>query len=235
MQYIHGTSQRIAVETTFYGDATFADFAPAPCICLACFNSSVAQRRMYARVYDGYYEENIPAALCYCLTCSEVCVVDRIGKAFFDRKPTRTGMVCYCIPVTCCGPPVIYVRNPHCCGCIPIQSCAGEYITRAPANCHNAQWFICCGWRCYTCWEYFDNPLSLCACLYCVPCLGLGNNLPGIKIGSGDAFAADYQAAVQKYKERNPEIAKNESAVFHGMGYKDLKRNVTSTDEINQM
>ena len=38
------------------------------------------------------------------------CVMDNITVIYFDRSPIRAGMCCYCCPLTCCGPPVIYSK-----------------------------------------------------------------------------------------------------------------------------
>ena len=59
-------------------------------------------------------------------------------------------MCCYLIPVTCCGPPVIYSKEPKCCGLVSLAPCCGVPIYYAPTNCFGLKTYLCCGQPCYT-------------------------------------------------------------------------------------
>ena len=111
--------------------AEFVPFAPAPCVCCSGCHSDEARARTYAHVYENRIERNYPAAPFACCT-SEVCIVDRVWVTYFDRPPMRAGMCCFCIPATCCGPPVIYSKTPKCC-CFDLTPCYGQAVLAAPA------------------------------------------------------------------------------------------------------
>ena len=59
-------------------------------------------------------------------------------------------MCCYLIPVTCCGPPVIYSKEPKLCGLVSLAPCCGVPIYYAPTNCFGLKTYLCCGQPCYT-------------------------------------------------------------------------------------
>merc|ERR1719329_726359 len=61
-------------------------------------------------------------------------------------------MCCFVVPMTCCGPPVIYASKPMCCCCIDVTSCFGESIGYAPCNCYGMKKYLCCGGPCYMFW-----------------------------------------------------------------------------------
>ena len=67
-----------------------------------------------------------------------------------DRQPFRAGMCCLMIPVTCCGPPVIYAKEPKCCGLVSLAPCCGVPIYYAPTNCFGLKTYLCFGQPCYT-------------------------------------------------------------------------------------
>ena len=54
------------------------------------------------------------------------------------------------IPVTCCGPPVIYAKEPKCCGLVSLAPCCGVPIYYAPTNCFGLKTYLCVGQPCYT-------------------------------------------------------------------------------------
>ena len=80
--------------------------------CLDCLLPGDVKSRQYAYIWDNKLELNYPFGIFGCLTCSEKCVTDRVSTIYFDRSPIRTGMTCYVIPTTCCGPPVIFAKEP---------------------------------------------------------------------------------------------------------------------------
>ena len=59
-------------------------------------------------------------------------------------------MCCYLIPVTCCGPPVIFAKEPKCCGLVSLAPCFGVPVYYAPTNCFGLKTYLCCGQPCYT-------------------------------------------------------------------------------------
>jgi len=129
-------------------EAKLKKFAPCPCICCGCFVNDNIRKRTYVRAYENRLEVNWPVFPCLC--CSkERCVVDRVYVAYFDKQPSRSGMCCFCIPCTCCGPPVIFTKVPKCCGCIDCRPCFGESINASPSNYFGLRSYICCGPPCY--------------------------------------------------------------------------------------
>ena len=148
-----GSSPRIAVENpAVMGEAEFQDFAPCPCVCCGCCVSKALQERTYARVYENRLERNYPVAPCGPCT-QEICIIDCVSTLYYDRPPTRSGMCCWCIPITCCGPPVIFSSTPRCL-CLDLSGCCGQEIRAAPCNLYGCKICLCCGNPCYTTCSY---------------------------------------------------------------------------------
>ena len=88
-------------------------------------------------VYDNKLESNTPYDLCGPCTCSDKCVYDYTIVTYFDRSPFRTSstsQTCF-IPMTCCGPPVIYSAEKKCCmGALSSEGYAGVPVYAAPCN-----------------------------------------------------------------------------------------------------
>lgn len=154
-----GTYKGIANGDQLVTEVEFEDFAPTRCVFLGCLYPEVARARMYARVYDNRTETNIPIAPFCCLTMMDQCVIDRVRVRYFDRMPTRASMCCFCMPFTCCGPPVIFADAPKCCS-VDMTTLCGTDIKVAPCNCFDIKCFLCCGYPCY------EN--SCCSCPYYV-------------------------------------------------------------------
>ena len=119
-------------------------------------------------VYDNRIEKNEPYGLCGPATCSDACVSDFITVNYFDQAPFTTGLrdpCCQasqfaCIPMTCCGPPVIFSHETICCCCISEANCKvcclveGVTIKTSPCNCWGCKSCCgipnpCCGKPCY--------------------------------------------------------------------------------------
>jgi hypothetical protein len=120
-------------------------------------------------------------------------VDDLCKSTFYDRPPTRVGMCCFCIPCTCCGPPVIFSYSPKCCTIDCSDNC-GQQIKAAPCNCFGLKTFLCCGNPCYVNCSY---PL-----------------LVGVK--NADVFLSKWQAAVSAYQTKTG-ISKGEFVVFESV------------------
>lgn len=145
---IYGSSSRIdPVHTRLCAKAEFEDFAPMPCNCLGFCVADAQRERQYAHVYENRMEANHPIAPFCCLT-KEICIIDQIWVSYFDRPPVRAGMCCFCIPATCCGPPVLFAQSPKC-GPIDLAPCFGQQIKAAPCNCFGLKAFLVCGNPCY--------------------------------------------------------------------------------------
>jgi hypothetical protein len=145
---MYGSSSRIdPVHTRLCAKAEFEDFAPMPCNCLGFCVADAQRERQYAHVYENRMEANHPIAPFCCLT-KEICIIDQIWVSYFDRPPVRAGMCCFCIPATCCGPPVLFVQSPKC-GPIDLAPCFGQQIKAAPCNCFGLKAFLVCGNPCY--------------------------------------------------------------------------------------
>lgn len=78
--------------------------------------------------------------------------------AYFDGPPFVTGLrdpCCNasdfaCIPMTCCGPPVIFsFEKKMCCGLISLAQCDGVSIYMSPCNMWNLKKWLVCGKPCY--------------------------------------------------------------------------------------
>ena len=109
---LHGTSKYMAPgNAALIAEAEFEDFAPglahdpvceflltyplsaaAPCICCGCIVSPDQKARTYARVYENKLEVNYPLAPFCCLT-SELCINDRIKVWYYDKTPSRVGLL----------------------------------------------------------------------------------------------------------------------------------------------
>lgn len=103
-------------------------------MCWNCWGGSEAKARKYALIWDNKLETNYAVGACACLTPNETCVFDRITTIHFDRSPMRNGMCCYCIPATCCGPPVIYSKEQKICGVLSTAPCCGVGIYASPCR-----------------------------------------------------------------------------------------------------
>lgn len=140
-------------------------------------------------MYENKIEINKPHAPFLCLS-TEICLADNVSTYYFDRAPTRSGIAYYCIPVTCCGPPVIYVENPKC-FCMDLAPYQGQKIMASPCNLFGAKTYICCGNPCYMA---YGMPL-----------------LNGIK--NGEKFASAMKFAVDSYGKRN-NLPAEQMAIF---------------------
>mmetsp|Transcript_68404 Transcript_68404/g.149369 ORF Transcript_68404/g.149369 Transcript_68404/m.149369 type:complete len:219 (-) Transcript_68404:406-1062(-) len=174
-----------------FGSAEFYPFAPAPCSCLGCCVPTTLQARTFIHVYDNRFTANMPCAPYGCCTTDEKCMVDRTSMTFYDRQPTRTGMFCFVIPMTCCGPPVIFVQKPYICCCIDVSEYFGTTIMASPTSVCNLKKYLVCGGPCYKC---------------CAAPL-----FPGIK--NGEKFLADWDKALRGYGKMSG-ISDSELAVF---------------------
>lgn len=168
-------------------------WSPIFCICLP--DSNMASDRQYAYIWDNKLEINIASSPFGCCTMTEKCVNDRISTIYFDKSPMRVGMCCLCIPAICCGPPVIFSKEPRCCcGLISLQKCYGVSVLGAPCNCFDCKTCICCGAPCY---ESCSTPM-----------------LTGLTKPGGRNFTAAFKNAMDAYKMRHSSITDAELAVF---------------------
>ena len=146
---VYGTSTYIDEQGKATAAAEFYDFAPCVCVCLGCFVPEAQKKRTFLFAYDNKAMLNkVRAPLC-CLSIDERCLSDMVTVFFYDKPPFTTGNYC-CIPLFCCGPPVMYSYNPKCC-CCDWTPCYGSQILAAPCNCYGLKMCICCGNPCYTC------------------------------------------------------------------------------------
>ena len=128
---------------------------------------AAAKKRQYLHIWDNKIEGNYPIGICGCLTPDDVCVKDNISVIYFDKQPVRAGMICLCIPATCCGPPVIYSKEDKFCynqfSCAPFK---GVPVYAAPCNCHGLKSYCgCCGEPCYLNYGYdLTGPLTVRPC-----------------------------------------------------------------------
>lgn len=113
-------------------------------------------------VYDNRMEANFPVGACGPCTCNDQCVIDQVSTTFFDRVPFRSGVGCKCIPMTCCGPPVLFSLEPKCCmGCVSMAKCYGVPIMASPCNLWGCRSYVCIGKPCYLKYAYdLTGPLS---------------------------------------------------------------------------
>jgi len=179
---------------TLVASAEFYDFAPAACVCLSCCNSSLQQGRTFLRIWDNRMEINFPFTPFGPFTCNESCVVDMVSSVYFDRSPFRSGMACFCCPVTCCGPPVIFLKKPML-GCLDMSDYCGQQIYAAPCNFFGLRTGCCFGEPCY---------LSL-----ALPITG------GVK--NGDAFMSKMKSAVDAYAQKHG-LSSSQMATFDIIG-----------------
>ena len=146
---VYGTSTYIDEQGKATAAAEFYDFAPCGCVCLGCFVPEAQKKRTFLFAYDNKAMHNkVRAPLC-CLSIDERCLSDMVTVFFYDKPPFTTGNYC-CIPLFCCGPPVMYSYNPKCC-CCDWTPCYGSQILAAPCNWYGLKMCICCGNPCYTC------------------------------------------------------------------------------------
>jgi hypothetical protein len=150
MSKVFGTSNFIrgtgpTGESVIVAEADHMQFCP----CLGCCQSDHLLKRTYTKVYDGFIEANRPISLCCFDHCfGEMCVLDMIGKTYFDRPPFLQPLGCIS---KCCGPPVIFIgeRPVFCCGFIDCTDNCGIPIAAAPHTCCNCKACIFCGPKCY--------------------------------------------------------------------------------------
>ena len=176
--------------TTLVVEAEYYDFAPASCVCLGYFVSSYQQGRTYLRVWDNRMEINFPLAPFGCCTANELCVTDIISTVYFDRSPFRSGMICFCIPITCCGPPVIFVKKPAM-ACCDLSPYFGQTLMAAPCNVWGLRQYCIFGEPCYM------------QCAY--PISG------GLK--DGEVFLGKMKGAVDSYAAKH-NLGSSEMATF---------------------
>eukprot|EP00656_Telonema_subtile_P037806 TRINITY_DN4218_c0_g1_i1.p1 TRINITY_DN4218_c0_g1~~TRINITY_DN4218_c0_g1_i1.p1 ORF type:complete len:256 (-),score=64.00 TRINITY_DN4218_c0_g1_i1:247-1014(-) len=152
---LHGTSKRInnpsqPADGHILNSAKFYDFAPASCSCYSCCVPDMVRERQYAWVSNNRFESNTPYVLCGPCTCSELCLTDNVTTIYYDQQPFRSGLSCGCCPpMTCCGPPVIFVGNAKCCFCIDTTDLCGWTLKAAPCSVCNLKCCLCCGGPCY--------------------------------------------------------------------------------------
>ena len=152
-----------------------------------CLLPKTQKARQYAYIWDNKLEINLPLGIFGCLTCSEKCVVDRVYTTYFDRSPIRTGMYCFVIPATCCGPPVIYSKEPKMCfDLVSLSPCCGTPIKAAPCDCFGLKTALCCGPPCY---ENYGMPI-----------------VPQLTPQSAKTFISHFQRAVGDYGRKHPEL-----------------------------
>ena len=133
---------------------------------------------------------NFPVAPCLCCT-NELCINDRVTTSYVDKPPFRSGMCCFCIPCTCCGPPVIFSKTPKCL-CFDLTPCFGQMIMAAPANFFGLKKCCCCCSPCYT------------TCAY-----PLVNG-----VAEANVFMANMKSAADAYHLKHPEIDATQRAIF---------------------
>ena len=148
----HGTSKFVAPVDggKVLAEAEFMDFSPAPISCLNCIVPPSQKARTFLRAYDNRLEMNTVKAPCVCFFDDEMYMKDAPTMMFFDKPPFRSGLCepCFCIPCTCCGPPVLFAHKPAC-GPISLVPCYGEQIKKAPANLFGLKTYIIFGNPCY--------------------------------------------------------------------------------------
>merc|ERR1711966_378004 len=119
MSYIFGTSPNvIQPKDCNYSEikAEFYDWAPFGCPCCPgswckCCTPDEVRQRMYLYAGNKQIQMNFGRSLCPFVACSEHCIFDFIQVFPYDKQPFRQGMCCCCPPFTCCGPPVIFVKD----------------------------------------------------------------------------------------------------------------------------
>ena len=144
----HGTSAYVDEQGKAIATAEFQDFAPCVAVCFGCCVPEAQKKRTFLNAYDNKAMYNKVWAPLLCLTDDEKCMTDQVSVYFYDKPPFRTGML-LCIPLTCCGPPVIFSNTPKflCIDCAP---CFGSQVMVAPFNCFGLKAYLCCGNPCYT-------------------------------------------------------------------------------------
>ena len=97
-------------------------------------------------VWDNKIEQNYPIGMCGVCTPDDRCVMDHVTVIYFDKAPFRSGMCCWCIPATCCGPPVVFSAEPMKCGglCSDAKS-KGVAIYGSPCDMWGLKTYVCCG------------------------------------------------------------------------------------------
>ncbi len=192
---IYGTSKYLKPRehSTLVAEAKLKDFAPCACVCCGCLVNDAVRSRTYVRAYENRLEISWPFFPCLCCT-KERCIVDNIQVMYYDKVPSRSGMYCFFIPCTICGPPVLYTKVPKLCGCIDLRPCCGETINYHPANYYGLRCCLCVGTPCY---ESCSQPLVF-----------------ALEKGSTE-FLAKYKGALLAYVDSlNGSIAHNQVAVF---------------------
>jgi hypothetical protein len=200
---------------------------------------------MRVAVYDNKIEKNIPYGICGPITCSDDCVKDNITVHYFDSAPFKTGLRdpccqendCACIPMTCCGPPVIFSHEKqYCCGLCCCASREGVAIRSTPCSVWNCKTYIICGKPCYLDYaeDFFELPLacatppsvvfSLSPRVYGIYIIGFilryrSRDLSHIGEPNRESGAAEFihalKHALAAYKKVHPEIPTDQFAEVH--------------------
>jgi len=188
----HGTSAYVDEQGKAIATAEFQDFAPCVAVCFGCCVPEAQKKRTFLNAYDNKAMYNKVWAPLLCLTDDEKCMTDQVAVFFYDKPPFRTGML-LCIPLTCCGPPVIFSNTPKflCIDCAP---CFGSQVMVAPFNCFGLKAYLCCGNPCYT------------QCAY--PLVG--------SLKNPDAFLEKLNAIVTTYHNKHA-IPEGERAIFESV------------------
>ena len=145
---VYGTSAFVDEQAKAQATAEFYDYAPQPCVCYGCLVPEAQKKRTFMNSYDNKMMMNKVFAPCCCFCDDEMCMSDMVQTAFYDKPPFRVGMCCFCIPCTCCGPPVIFSHNPKCL-CIDTAPCFGSVVKIAPCNLYGIKCCLCFGNPCY--------------------------------------------------------------------------------------
>jgi len=194
MATVHSTSQLVGEDASqLLAKAEFHDFAPAACVCYGCLVPDSQKKRTFVHAYNNKIMTNFPLSPCCCLLDDEKCMVDMPFVSFYDKPPARVGMCCYCIPLTCCGPPVIFSFKPKCC-CMDMDECCGTQIKAAPCNCFGLKCCLCFGNPCYV---NCSIPIAT-----------------GIK--NADQFLVGMKGAINAYGEKHG-IPMEERAIFENV------------------
>jgi hypothetical protein len=157
---------------------------------------------MYMRVYENRIETNEPLAPFLCLTM-DICLIDNAYTAYYDKPPFRVGPCappCCCVPLTCCGPPVIFSFKPVVC-CVGCGNTLGTQLFASPCNCFGFKSYLCCGNPCYVNFKapFLPGPM--------------GSSAP---LKNAEELVAVVMQAVQAYQQKHS-IPENEGVIFENV------------------
>jgi hypothetical protein len=168
-------------ESKFLAQAEHLPFYPAPVSILQCCVSDDVRKRAYTRAYDSYYEYNFPMSPC-CFSVGEGCVMDNVGKVYYDGMLFRSNDCS-----KCCGPPVLFPMTPKykicfgVCWEVDFTAYCGQSIAVAPCS--------CCGLR---------------TCLFYGPKCYVSSGIPIIRgLKDPEPFLASLSTALHNYGSRN--------------------------------